>query len=66
MATKLKPFTPEASCPKCGHQEIRNTWEEAVDPCGINACKAHPGKPERIVRVCQSCRYSWEEAPLDR
>jgi rubredoxin len=58
----MKPFDPDATCPKCGekmgarYQELR---EHVIG--GI-----YHKYPEHLVRICNNCGYVGdEEAPLD-
>lgn len=58
----MKPFDPNATCPKCGGGEVttvfvrRAYWSDygGVQPDG-----------EHLARTCTACGYAWAEAPMD-
>lgn len=56
----MKPFDPEATCPKCGNNYVTHRY-----------CSGHPmSNPfcphgEHIDRRCGGCGYSWYERTLD-
>lgn len=61
----MKPFDPEATCIKCGGDDI-STRYEAKKVC----LRCKPGdigphsSPERLSRHCRRCGYDWYEKPL--
>jgi len=42
---------PSAHCQKCGSRGARTIWQG-------------PRETEYMLRVCQTCGYSWKEQPL--
>jgi len=56
--TKMAPFNPEATCPKCGHPEVDAKYRVFVQILTNT-------KKEWIRRECQRCRYLWDEACLE-
>ena len=60
----MKPFSKKHMCPKCGRDDITETF------CTGNfgerlpwGCDGH--EKERIHRHCGGCHYEWDESPLD-
>jgi hypothetical protein len=62
--SELKPFDPEKTCPKCGHDDVRTFYER--DACSAShGCGVDWHNPqEHLDRVCQRCRHTWAEACL--
>jgi len=63
----LKPFDGEASCPKCGHEEVRVRYERAGedDDEWESRPKYHKWPVhEFLMRVCERCDYQWPEAVI--
>lgn len=58
----LPPYSPNATCPKCGHTEIRTIYTEA-DNCVEERCSICD--QEHLLRSCDRCHYSWPEATID-
>lgn len=58
----LAPFNPEATCPKCGHDDIRSSFHRNVHDCGFREPYI---REEHLERLCRRCSFSWMEAPLD-
>lgn len=58
--TELKPFDPDAKCPKCGFERLLRCYY------GPNARTfLSPLVPEpHIKQHCPRCHFSWPEAPL--
>lgn len=54
----LPPYKLEATCPKCLHFGARSMYY----PPEKTTCVI---KEEYIKRICENCRYSWNEQPLD-
>jgi hypothetical protein len=61
----LPPFTPDATCPKCGHDVVRTIYHEhgRSGVCDSHGLSWRDG--EHLVRVCQRCHYGWAEAVLE-
>lgn len=63
----LPPFNAGATCPKCGHDQVRvayvsehRSWSSPS--CGLT----HEAKyVEHLDRSCQRCHYTWAEAVLE-
>lgn len=61
---ELKPYNPDARCPKCGGEidigyrlgSIRRAW---------SLCSACQDGIEHLHRTCRVCGYSWPEACVD-
>lgn len=65
----MTPFNPKATCPKCGGGGVASAWRAAGIEDGMTVLGMpirDKSQPERIVRRCTTCGYSWPEAPLDR
>lgn len=59
----LQPFNADATCPKCGHDEVgANHWKVGEY---LYADGYARGERERIRRHCGRCGWNWDEAPLD-
>jgi C4-type Zn-finger protein len=56
----LPPFNPEATCPKCGHDQINCRWRVAEGPLAHKA-----PAPEWLSRYCTRCGYIWDESVLE-
>jgi len=64
---ELPPFSPDATCPKCGHDVVtvayvgtHRSWESPQCGATINDWKY----TEHLDRCCQRCHYVWAEAAL--
>jgi hypothetical protein len=62
----MEPFNPEAKCVKCSQTDIN----AVLTPPGIyefgDSFEDRRGKyPERIVRICRTCGFQWNELPHD-
>jgi hypothetical protein len=62
----MKPFNPDATCPKCGHDEISSLHVPERNRGHIYSTEQDQERAEHIRRRCQRCHYSWNEATLDR
>lgn len=64
---ELKPFDPDASCPKCGHRVVGIAY--CRHPKVFSDCDhlIHYGARigEHMHRTCKQCGYVWFELPLD-
>jgi len=54
----MPPYNKETPCVKCGETGAASEWRDAVKGYSTNV-------PERILRTCTNCDYTWTEAPLD-
>jgi len=58
-----KPFDPEATCPKCGHDDVRLRFSSGLSPwtggCSSECPSAWSG--EHLDRRCKRCGYKWTE-----
>ena len=54
----LSPYNPNATCPKCGGEDIHTQFV----PC---LTRKNPSDEDVIIRRCARCGYPWHEAPLD-
>lgn len=65
MRKRLKPFNPNAMCPKCGHDVVRVSYSVGGCPypadCGVSAAF---DDGEHLDRTCQRCHYEWAEAVM--
>lgn len=66
--TDLPPFDEDATCPKCGHDDVAVIYEANTH---YRICEQHNAptltqpaccRYEHFHRVCQRCRYLWAEA----
>ena len=49
----MKPYDPDARCPKCNGGMVTSTWDVK-------------GDEESMKRVCTRCKFSWSERPIDQ
>lgn len=66
----MKPYDPEATCPKCRFTSITAQWAAAWTQLWLFMMPKPKDwkpetRPERIIRTCAQCKYEWTEAPLD-
>ncbi len=57
---QLRPFSPDATCRKCGHDQISVRWK--LLPAGHVSLY---NESQWLVRTCDRCEYKWDEACLD-
>ena len=55
----MKPYDPNASCPKCGHDYVETGYEEACHWATADTLK-RPAK-EHLRRTCGRCGFNWPE-----
>jgi len=55
------PFNKDATCPKCGCEEVASSFTGSHDFC--YRCTGRG--MDHIHRVCRRCHFRWNEAPLD-
>jgi predicted nucleic-acid-binding Zn-ribbon protein len=60
MSRFLAPFNPNATCSKCGHDQVSMSWERATG----DFAREFIGF-EWLVRLCERCGYDWKEQCLD-
>ena len=66
-------YNPDGKCIKCGSGDIKDEHKEALMDFALPMpIKDGEGKylskancPERIVRTCKGCGFTWDEATLD-
>lgn len=58
----MKKYDPQGRCVKCHSKTTKDYWEDVQD---IKSHGASLTIPERIVRKCTNCGYTWSEAPRD-
>lgn len=67
---ELPPFNADATCPKCGHDDV-DTWYQLTAHChGKGWCAAREAhylarkccEAEHLHRICKRCRFGWAEA----
>jgi hypothetical protein len=61
--SRLTPFNPDSTCPKCGHDTVNTQYQAPYHSACDDTCRDK--KPERLERRCDRCRYWWGEAVLD-
>ncbi len=66
---KLEPYNQNATCAKCGCDEIKTRHEDVIDndPCWYDRKYKPYGKwPEHeyMHRSCANCGYEWPEQVL--
>lgn len=66
----LPPYDPDATCPKCGHEDVSTAY---IGNGHHWNCKDHGAPPatfhgsrdccadEHLHRTCQRCHYLWRE-----
>jgi predicted nucleic-acid-binding Zn-ribbon protein len=59
----MKPFDPNAVCPKCGNTNIATRFKPAGVPKADYVGRRF--EHDTLRRVCQGCGYTWHELPLD-
>jgi len=61
----MKPFDPNAKCPKCGCDDVATIFcEKGSHRNGIYDCE-WVWKRDTLTRRCERCGYERDEAPLD-
>ncbi len=55
----MRKYSKHNRCPKCGDQKADSKFEPAATKNNVLVL------PERIVRNCKNCSYTWNEAPID-
>lgn len=60
----MNKFNPDATCPKCGHDKIASTWKDGDEEYKIDRWVVV--LPERIVRRCEQCSFTWDELPIGK
>ena len=64
-------YNPDGKCIKCGSGEIYNEHREVFIPSeqvkaiAVFIDRKAENIPERIVRTCKHCGFTWDEATLD-
>jgi transcription elongation factor Elf1 len=63
----LPPYNPTATCPKCGHDDVRTFYVAehkawSTPGCGLLSLDKYQ---EHLDRCCQRCHYEWAEAVLE-
>lgn len=53
----MKPYDPDAKCPKCGGLVIDVDWR--------GKCAEYDEEREHIRCRCRKCGYQWHAVPLD-
>jgi predicted nucleic-acid-binding Zn-ribbon protein len=61
----VNPYDPDATCPKCGCQQVNTYYCTDYTPWYRERRNRCPGG-EHLHRACSRCRYEWFEAPLDQ
>lgn len=63
----LPQFNAEATCAKCGHDDIRTNYQPDTShyDCPIAKEMQTSYGPEHLTRCCQRCHFQWEEATRD-
>lgn len=63
---RLQPYSAEAICEKCGHDDIGTRYEADSSHygCPIGKEMRTSYGPEHISRWCQRCHFHWEEGTL--
>lgn len=68
-ASTYPQYNPDATCPKCRHDDVSTRWQDAKEPCRHPSCLTRSddcaGWPERLQRRCERCRFGWFEAVED-
>lgn len=60
----MKPFDPNAKCPKCGHDNIKTAYYENDEHRWHGYNKLDRERSEHLRRTCERCRYQWNELPI--
>lgn len=61
----MPPFNGEATCPKCGHDDIGTHYCEEQARTFTPHCASPWERVGHLHRKCRRCNYEWIEAPLD-
>lgn len=66
MSSDLRPFNRNATCPKCGYEDVSTTYYNDYQASMESAGSRWP-RPDyaHLRRTCRHCGYEWYEAPLD-
>lgn len=66
MSVDLPPYNPEATCPKCGHDDVHTRYEPTAHhhSCQVREMVTDPVccTAEHMERTCRRCGYQWPEA----
>jgi C4-type Zn-finger protein len=65
---KMKSFSDDASCPKCGSKMITTKYESGaggVRPFNFAGLRGVQMATGAMRRTCERCGYRWHERPLD-
>jgi len=54
----MKPFDPDATCPKCGYERIHTNYCEGG---GRPDCYVCDSGNKHLDRRCERCGYQWPE-----
>ena len=57
----MKPYDPEAKCPKCGHAEVETHYEDKANLCPWEHRNKAGNEVEHLDRYCKRCSYAWAE-----
>lgn len=63
----MKPYNEAAICPKCKSADVRVSYHRAGtypwgSDCGYGGpCQRDSVLEEHMLRICQRCRYEWNE-----
>jgi hypothetical protein len=61
----LKPFTPNATCSKCGYDKVRTIFcEEGDSRTFRRSDQGWHHECDVLLRVCERCSFHWEEEPM--
>ena len=60
----MKPYDKEATCSKCGHDDMEDKWLDVVEDYNSTPMMRRD-QPERVRRTCKNCGYAWNTVPLD-
>jgi len=62
----LPPFNPNATCPKCGFDQVDVRFKHARPGQTIALSEAsRSGALEWLMRHCGRCEFNWDEACLE-
>lgn len=61
MAKELRPYDPDARCPKCGHPWVTTEYCKApnVEECSLGISS----RVEHFHRKCERCSFEFAQAP---
>lgn len=65
---KLPPYAENATCPKCGHDDINVSYSKGTSFGALGCayyCSLRGSIKEHLDRTCNRCHYQWAESVIE-